>query len=168
MIAIPKLSNQARILAKSYNMQFVEAENLNLASILLQGILELLMQRKKELISRSRTRNSNLSKRNSIDIMTDILTITAYPSSKSEIMSRANLSYEQCQNYLPILERLGLVVKNIEDGVHIKFTITEKGREYLTQLSDQFGRIAKGDEAKLECRGRIESPRIEPERDELF
>jgi predicted transcriptional regulator len=147
MIAVPKLSEQARILAKSYNMQFVEAENLNLAAILMQGTLDFLIERKKELISRGKTRKSYSSKRNAIDIMADILTVLVYSSSKSEIMSRANLSYEQCQKYLPVLGRLELISKSIEDGVHVKFSITEKGREYLDQLSDQFGRISKGEKS---------------------
>ena len=147
IIAVPKLSEQARILAKSYNMEFVEAENLNLATMLLQGTLDNLIERKKELISRSKTRKSSSSKRNSIDIMADMLTVLVYPLSKSEVMSSANLSYEQCQKYIPVLGRLGLISKSIEDGVHVKFSITEKGREYLDQLSDQFGRISKGEKS---------------------
>ena len=50
----------------------------------------------------------------------------------------------QCQKYVPLLEKLGLVRRYLEDGFRIRYVITEKGREYLSSISGEFGKIAEG------------------------
>jgi predicted transcriptional regulator len=84
-------------------------------------------------------------RRNAFDILTDILTVSSHPSSKSKIMASANLNHKQCQKYLHALERMGLLNKLLEDGVQQKFVITEKGREYHSRMVEVFGWIADGD-----------------------
>ncbi len=79
-----------------------------------------------------------------MDIMTDILSVVSTPTTKWEIMARANLSYEQCQKYLRALQRLGLV-SEFYDVRSRRFAITEKGREYYASMAGVYGRIDAGE-----------------------
>jgi predicted transcriptional regulator len=170
LLVVPELEDDAKVLAQSYNITYVESEHsIAEAAEKLQKILKqrsvhnnALLSNEGELDAKLQQRMKNAKrhptrKRGSLDIMTDILTVASTPSSKTEIMSCANLSYDQCQKYLPSLQKIGLLRKFFVDGIHTRFAITEKGREYLSSMSVEFGRIAEGDKSVWTTRRQAES-----------
>ena len=148
LIALPGLNQDAKLLAQRYHIPYVEGESMENAA---RDLQLLLMQQKQPTAGQvkiGKAYDANLDKkvsgrRGTLDIMTDILRIVDVPSSSAEIMACANMSYEQCQKYLPAMEKMGLISRSVEDGIHIRYTITEKGREYLANMSN-YGRIAEG------------------------
>ena len=91
--------------------------------------------------------------------MTDILSVVSMPTTKWEIMARANLSFDQCQKYLPALRRLGLVSEFYDARSH-RFAITEKGREYYANMAGAYGRIDAGDVSIWSTRRHLQNPLI--------
>ena len=78
--------------------------------------------------------------------MADILRVTSLPSSEAEIMSRANLSFDQFQRYKLILSKLDYLDQTVsEEDKRIRYSITSKGREYLETITSEFGRIPDGE-----------------------
>ncbi len=161
LIALPELDADARVLARNYNVTYIEAgRSLEEAAAKLQALLK---QREFSLgLSRKNPRSGQAEKsgkrrqskrRGTHDIMVDILKVITSPSSKTQVMACANLSFDQCQNYLPAMEKLGLLTRSIEDGVHTKYTIAEKGREYLLNMSADYGSIADGHKSVWTTRG---------------
>ncbi len=144
LIAVPRLSQEAAVLAQSYNITHVEARDSVDAGEKLEFVLDSVSGTK---YTKSKVQSGSKAtrKRTSMDIMADILAVVTSPSSKYEMMACANLSYEQCQKYIPMLEKLGLVRRYLEDGVRARFLITEKGREYSSSITGEFGKIAQGD-----------------------
>jgi len=65
--------------------------------------------------------------RNKLDIIADILSVTAPSAKKTQIMYRANLSYKLLTRYLAEVVQAGLVI--FESGNH--YSITSKGRVFL-------------------------------------
>ncbi|MGI0091498.1 MAG: winged helix-turn-helix domain-containing protein [Nitrososphaerales archaeon] len=170
LVAVPELDDDARALARNYNISYIEAkhrpieETAEKLQIMLKGqvVHQAGLTKDGDLAGKSYqlgkiAKRQAVRKRSSLDIMTDILRVVSAPSSKTEIMSCANLSYDQCQKYLPALEKLGLMREYFEDGVHSRFAITEKGLEYLSNMSAEFGRIAEGDKSVWSTRRRAES-----------
>ena len=139
IIAVPRLSEEAKVLARSYGISCIEAMGSVDAGEKLESLLVSLSVTLPE-----KQKSKQSRKRGSIDIMADILAVVSTPSSKYEMMACANLSYDQCQKYVPLLEKLGLVRRYLEDGFRIRYVITEKGREYLSSISGEFGKIAEG------------------------
>jgi len=75
--------------------------------------------------------------RNRLSIINDILTIANEGSKKTHIMYRANLSYDQLNEYLDFLVGNGLIAK-VEDTQYegsMLFRATDKGREFLKTYS---------------------------------
>lgn len=146
LVAIPCLDDNARILARSCNVPYVEV-----GESIEKGVKELqfVIMRLKELAINKTEKggargNGPNGRRGTHDIMVDILEIVKVRSSKAQIMASANLSYNQCQKYIPVMEKLGLLAKILEDGVHVRYAISEKGREYLLTMSSRYGRIPEG------------------------
>lgn len=168
LVAIPQLEFDAKVFARRYKISFIEVKNHltkeavgRLQSALAQNSIQSVnssagAKSLRELSGQTKKIKSQ-RKRSSLDIMADILKIVSESSSKTEIMACANLSYDQCQKYIPALEKLGLLVETCEDGIHYQFTITEKGREFLSRVSAEFGRIAEGDETVWNARRRAQS-----------
>ncbi len=77
--------------------------------------------------------------------MADILRITTKPSTKTQILYAANLSYNQLQRYMTMLRDFGMVSDLGEKGESNKFLITERGRQFLSDIPSRFGRIAPGE-----------------------
>lgn len=141
ILAIPRLSEEAKKFARNYNIYFLEVEDVRNFSSDMKSLLNRVLQDRLKRATRRNSRQQVSTKRNSIDIMFDILAVVASLSSKSEIMACANLSYEQCQKYIPVLENLGLLEKFFEDGIRVRYLITEKGREYKNSMAGRYGRI---------------------------
>ena len=104
---------------------------------------------------RNRRSPSTSGKRTSMDIMADVLAVAKIPRSKSDIMACANMSFEQCQKYLPALEKLGLLERVLVDKVHRKYSTTTRGREYLASVSGQHGSLADGERSIWASRRRV-------------
>ena len=166
LIALPELDLDAKVFARNYNISFIEAPHHLTKDVVtnLQKILEsescpsddsVKVSLNEGSFSQTKQTSSKLArKRNSLDIMADILKVANDASGKTEIMACANLSYDQCQKYIPALEKLGLLSESSQDGIHFRFAMTEKGREFLSSLSGEFGRIADGDETVWKTRRR--------------
>ena len=77
--------------------------------------------------------------------MADILRITTKPSTKTQILYSANLSYTQLQKYILTLREFGMVSELVEKGGNDKLVITARGQQFLTDLPRRFGRIAPGE-----------------------
>jgi predicted transcriptional regulator/ABC-type transporter Mla MlaB component len=148
LVTIPGVSEQTKALAQSYQISVLESPDTSRAS-------ELLFERVCAIFGVGKTSQKGkrtAGRRGSMDIISDILSIVSAPSGKSEIISCANLSFEQCQKYLAILERMGLLRRYLEDAVRVKYMITERGREYMRNISGEFGRIAEGDRSVWDAR----------------
>ena len=146
LIAVPGLDTDAKLLAERYKIQYVEGDSVRTATRFLQSILTQLVNLHLKISNKhpSFLEKARVSgRRGTLDIMTDILRIVDVPSSNAEIMACANMSYEQCQKYIPAMEKMGLLRRSIEDGVRVRYTISEKGREYLSNMS-KYGRIGEG------------------------
>jgi predicted transcriptional regulator len=155
-VAIPRLSRDARKLAESYNINVEEALTFEEAS---RKLLEMVRKSietedKKYSMKAAVGASKDGGKRTTFDIITDILMIASAPASKTEILSRANLSFNQAKKYLRDLEVLGFLRKYFEDGVRVKFVITEKGKEHLSRSNGFFGRIAGREESIWSSRRR--------------
>ncbi len=77
--------------------------------------------------------------------MADILRITTKPCTKTQILYAANLSYNQLQRYIAMLRDFGMVSDVVEKGGNDKFVITERGKQFLTELPSRYGRIGPGE-----------------------
>ena len=86
-----------------------------------------------------------MSRRNTLDVMADILRIATKPSTKTQILYAANLSYTQLQKYMTMLRDFGMVSDVVDKGGNDKFVITERGKQFLLDLPSRYGRIAPGE-----------------------
>ena len=162
LVAIPGVSEKTKALAHGYNILVIESRNTVLAAVPLRDCLRGILEKGNVAPGKIlRVGKRNTRRRSSIDIMSDILSIVSLPSSQSEIIGCANLSFEQCRKYLAILERMGLLGRYLEDAVRLRFVITERGREYLAGLSGEFGRIAEGDRSIWGAKRRTENSFLE-------
>ncbi|MEM3658006.1 MAG: winged helix-turn-helix domain-containing protein [Candidatus Hadarchaeum sp.] len=78
--------------------------------------------------------NSDRKRRNIITLYVDILNAIGTCSRKSHIVYRANLNFNRCQKYLDELLRMGLI--KIEKTHPIKWSVTEKGNEFLKKYNE--------------------------------
>ena len=154
IIAVPKLSEEAKKLARNYGIDYIEADDSASASVTLKEKL-LSLPPKTEVARPNRRSPSTSGKRTSMDIMADVLAVAKIPRSKSDIMACANMSFEQCQKYLPALEKLGLLERVLVDKVHRKYSTTTRGREYLASVSGQHGSLADGERSIWASRRRV-------------
>jgi len=85
------------------------------------------------------------SYRDRMNIIADILTVVANQAKKTQIMYRANLSYETLQRYLTLLLDASLV-----DFVPQKqrYMLTEKGENFLS-VYQEYDRLNKSIESNL-------------------
>jgi len=72
-----------------------------------------------------------LDRRGSLDIAADILRIALYGALKTKIVYGANLNFRMCTDYLEVLEKADLLVR---DGRIYK--TTRKGRKYLERYKE--------------------------------
>jgi len=77
--------------------------------------------------------------------MADILRITSSPTSKTQILYAANLSYSQAVKYVDMLVACGMLSKVSQHGSSAKFVTTDSGQGFLAQISKRFGRISPGE-----------------------
>jgi predicted transcriptional regulator len=69
-------------------------------------------------------------RRNSFDIVADILSIAKCGAKKTRIVYGANINFKLLQKYLEELEEAGLIVNGVDRKGFIK--TTEKGVRYLS------------------------------------
>ena len=74
-------------------------------------------------------------------LISDILSAAKNPSTKTSIVYAANLSFEQAQKYLDMLEEDGLLESH-RSG-HKKYETTDKGRRFLKTFRDLDGLLSK-------------------------
>ncbi len=72
------------------------------------------------------TTENSPKRRDKIVIMAEILSIARMGALKTQIMYRANLSFEQLSEYLGLLTRKNLLEKTERDGKEL-YKATEKG-----------------------------------------
>lgn len=97
-----------------------------------------------------RTISLPLSRRTTLDVMADILRIASRPTSRTQILYAANLSYSQTVKYVEMMIACGMLSKVSEKGGRqkggtVKFVITDSGQGFLTQISQHFGSISPGE-----------------------
>ena len=76
-------------------------------------------------------------------LISDILSAAKNPSTKTSIVYSANLSFEQAQKYLDMLEEDGLLESH--SSGHKKYKITEKGRKFLKTFRNLDGLLSELD-----------------------
>ncbi|WP_226986966.1 winged helix-turn-helix domain-containing protein [Candidatus Nitrososphaera evergladensis] len=79
--------------------------------------------------------------RSRVEIAYDILKLCLTPQKKTQIMYRANLSYEQANYYLAVFVTKGLLEQNMRQGVNDQgyrqyLITTQKGRDVLQGLAN--------------------------------
>lgn len=85
-----------------------------------------------------------MSRRTTLDVIADILRIASAPTSKTQLLYSANLSYAQTVKYIELLIELGML-NRITHGKNEKFVITEAGQAFLSKIQTHFGRISPGE-----------------------
>ncbi|MCZ7393881.1 MAG: winged helix-turn-helix domain-containing protein [Candidatus Methanoperedens sp.] len=70
-------------------------------------------------------------RRNSLDIIVDILDIAIASVNKTSIVYKANLNFKLADKYLALLQKHGLI-ENESD----KYTTTEKGKIFLNKAKE--------------------------------
>jgi uncharacterized protein (DUF433 family)/predicted transcriptional regulator len=75
-------------------------------------------------------------RRSMVDVMADVLRVAAHPSSTTQILYAANLSYDQARKYLDLLTQVGLLSKTEGKGRSEKFVTTSNGQLLLSQMSN--------------------------------
>ena len=102
---------------------------------------------------------SNSRKRSSLDVIADILTVSLDTCGSTQLMSCANLSFKECRKYISILEMTGLIETLQTSGSRARYSITQKGREYLRDFFSNFGTIAEGERTVWSSKSRsLENP----------
>lgn len=91
-----------------------------------------------------------MSRRTTLDVIADILRITSRPTSRTQILYAANLSYTQTVKYVEMLTACGMLSKVSEKspsakGSSVKFVTTDSGQGFLEQISQRFGSISQGE-----------------------
>jgi predicted transcriptional regulator len=71
--------------------------------------------------------------RNRIDIIAQLLDAASSPITKTKMMYKALLSYEQLKEYLVMLTENGLIAYDKSTG---RFTTTNKGYEFIKRYED--------------------------------
>ncbi len=75
--------------------------------------------------------------RSRLKIINDILTVAKHGARKTHIMYRANLSYDQLNEYLAFLLDNGLIEKDadVEYEGAVMYKVSNKGRQFLERYS---------------------------------
>ncbi len=75
--------------------------------------------------------------RSRLKIINDILTVAKHGTRKTHIMYRANLSYDQLNEYLAFLLDNGLIEKDadVEYEGAVMYKVSNKGRQFLERYS---------------------------------
>jgi predicted transcriptional regulator len=77
------------------------------------------------------------SRRGSLDIMSSILKTAKHGKSKTQIMYKCNLSYDQLKNYIQLLFEIGLFDKHSStDKTFVTFKATAKGLKFLRTYAE--------------------------------
>jgi len=77
--------------------------------------------------------------------MADVLRVASRPTSKTQLLYAANLSYSQTNKYIEMLIACGMLSRIAEGKSSQKYVITDDGQTFLAQISPRFGRIAQGE-----------------------
>jgi predicted transcriptional regulator len=106
---------------------------------------------------------SHSSKRNSLGVISDILTVSLDSCGTTQLMACANLSFRECQRYTSMLEMTGLLQRHNASGSRVRYIATDKGREYLRDFFSKFGTIAEGERTVWSSRkDQLETPGSQP------
>jgi predicted transcriptional regulator len=72
-----------------------------------------------------------------LKIINDILSVARHGERKTHIMYRANLSYDQLNEYLTFLVENKLVAKEVDDDNEgaVVYKATQKGRQFLERYA---------------------------------
>ena len=73
-------------------------------------------------------------RRSRFRVLKDILDVGREPSTKTSIVYQANLSFEQAEKYLDMLENDGLM--DSHRSSHKKYETTEKGYDFLKNFEE--------------------------------
>jgi predicted transcriptional regulator len=71
--------------------------------------------------------------RNRIDIIAQLLDAASSPTTKTKMMYKAMISYEQLKEYLVMLAENDLIVYDKPSG---RFTTTDKGYQFMKRYED--------------------------------
>jgi len=71
-----------------------------------------------------------ITRRGHVDIIADILRVTKEGARKTRIIFRAGLNNEQCEKYLSLMMRKGLIEAE-KRGKHVLYRTSDKGSEFL-------------------------------------
>jgi len=94
-----------------------------------------------------KARKNSRSNRNSLDIVSDILSVALIKARKTKIMYQANLSYVQLQKYLR-----DLLEKNLLDHDGESFYLaTKKGLQFLKLYNEHVEMLKKLEKQKEQC-----------------
>ena len=70
--------------------------------------------------------------------------IASAPTSKTQLLYSANLSYAQTVKYIDLLTDWGMLTK-IAHGKTEKFVTTDAGQAFLSKISTHFGKVSPGE-----------------------
>ena len=77
--------------------------------------------------------------------MADVLRVASKPTSTTQLLYAANLSYAQLLRYIDMLIACGMLSKVGEGRKKSgKYVITDNGMTFLEQVSNRYGRIPEG------------------------
>ena len=72
-----------------------------------------------------------------LEVLKDILDVGKNPSTKTSIVYKANLSFEQAKKYLEMLKEDDLM--ETHKSSHEKYETTEKGKDFLKNFEELEG-----------------------------
>ena len=77
-------------------------------------------------------------------MIADVLRIATSPTSKTQLLYSANLSYAQTVKYIDLLIDWGMLAK-VSHGKTDRYVITDSGQAFLARISSHFGKISPGE-----------------------
>jgi predicted transcriptional regulator len=99
--------------------------------------------------------DSRPKRRDKLIIMMDILNISKNQTSKTRIMSKANLSFSQLNEYIDFLVSHDLL-EALSSGGKIGYKVTQKGREFIERQQIVIGMLYDNNSAY-----RIKTPKTD-------
>ena len=77
-----------------------------------------------------------MGRREKIQILTDILTLSLEGVKTTHLMYKANLSYSTLRKYLSIALKQGLIKKVYSSDGSVRYFVTDKGKLLLKRLKE--------------------------------
>jgi predicted transcriptional regulator len=92
--------------------------------------------------------DSKQKRRDKLVIMMDILNISKKQTSKTRIMSKANLSYSQLNEYIDFLVNHSLL-ETLSSGGKVYYKVTKKGTEFIERQQKVIGMLYDSNSAHI-------------------